>query len=37
MTTRSKRRASRGESFAELYARTHGDRIWGRYFQLFPD
>ena len=37
MTTRSKRRASRGESFAELYARTHGDRIWSRYFELFPD
>ncbi|MDB5294186.1 MAG: hypothetical protein JWO31_169 [Phycisphaerales bacterium] len=37
MTTRSKREASRGEPFAELYARSHGDRIWARYFDLFPD
>jgi hypothetical protein len=37
MTTRSKRRASRGERFAELYARTHGDFIWSRYFAVFPE
>ena len=36
MTTRSRRRASRGERFAEVYARTNGDRIWSRYFELFP-
>jgi hypothetical protein len=36
MTTRSQRRASRGERFAELYARTHADHIWSRYFELFP-
>jgi hypothetical protein len=36
MTTRSRRRASRGEHFAELYARTHADYIWSRYFELFP-
>jgi hypothetical protein len=36
MTTKSKRRSSRGERFAELYARSHGDFIWSRYFELFP-
>ncbi len=36
MTTRSKYRASRGEKFAELYARTHAELIWSRYFELFP-
>jgi hypothetical protein len=36
MTTRSRRRASRGEHFAEVYARTHADSIWARYFELFP-
>ena len=36
MTTRSRRRASRGEHFAELYARTHADYIWARYFEVFP-
>jgi hypothetical protein len=36
MTTRSRRRASRGEGFAEVYARSHGDFIWSRYFELFP-
>jgi hypothetical protein len=35
MTTRSQRRSSRGERFAEQYARTHGDQIWSRYFELF--
>jgi hypothetical protein len=35
MTTRSRRQASRGERFAEEYARTHGDLIWSRYFELF--
>src|SRR4051794_4373893 len=28
MTTRSKRRASRGEGFAERYARSYADVIW---------
>lgn len=37
MTTRSKRRSARGERFAELYARTHGDDIWGQYVRRFPD
>lgn len=32
MTTRSQHRASRGESFAEAYARRNGDLIWSRYF-----
>ena len=36
MTTRSKKKSSRGESFAELYARTNADFIWSRYFTLFP-
>ena len=36
MTTRSKKRSSRGESFAELYARSHADLIWSRYFALLP-
>ena len=36
MTTRSKRRASRGEHFAEVYANTHAELIWSRYFTLFP-
>src|SRR3954447_3143258 len=36
MTTRSRRRASRGEHFAELYARTNGDYIWSSYFKQFP-
>ena len=31
MSTRSKRRASRGEGFAERYALAYGDRIWERY------
>jgi hypothetical protein len=35
MTTRSKKRASRGEGYAETYARTHGDRIWNRYCDVF--
>ena len=37
MTTRSKRRASRGEHFAEVYARAHGDHVWSRYFEVFPE
>jgi hypothetical protein len=32
MTTRSQLRASRGEEFAESYARAHADIIWKRYF-----
>jgi hypothetical protein len=36
MTTRYKRRSSRGEDFAEQYARTNGDHIWSGYFELFP-
>jgi hypothetical protein len=36
MTTRSQRRASRGEHFAEIYARSHAEVVWARYFQLNP-
>lgn len=36
MTTQSQRRSSRGERFAELYARTHAHFIWSRYFESFP-
>jgi len=36
MTTRSQRRASRGEHFAEIYARAYGERIWSAYFNAFP-
>jgi hypothetical protein len=36
MTTRSQRKPSRGERFAELYARGHGDMIWQQYFEIFP-
>jgi hypothetical protein len=35
MCTHSKRQASRGEKFAEMYARTHADYIWSRYLELF--
>jgi len=37
MTTRCRRKASRGESFAELYARSHADHIWSKYFEVLPD
>jgi hypothetical protein len=36
MTTRSQVRPSRGEGFAERYARSNGDRVWARYFEVFP-
>jgi hypothetical protein len=35
MTTRSQRRAARGESFAEDYARRHEARIWTSYLRRF--
>ncbi len=35
MTTRSRNRAARGESYAELYATRHADRIWGSYEAAF--
>ena len=35
MTTRSQRRASRGESFAEAYAFEHEALIWDRYHREF--
>lgn len=35
MTTKSKRRASRGEGFAERYALNYADRIWKRYLEEF--
>ena len=35
MTTRSKRQASRGESYAESYARRHEQLIWNRYQEVF--
>jgi hypothetical protein len=39
VTTRSRRRACRGEGFAERYAFECEDRIWDRYMQVFgfPD
>ena len=33
MTTRSKRYASRGETYAEQYARRYSDVIWNRYLE----
>ena len=35
MTTRSKIRASRGESYAEEYAKRYTDQIWTRYLDTF--
>ena len=35
MTTKSKRKAARGESFAETYALKYADRLWADYFQEF--
>ncbi len=35
MTTRSKRRSSRGESFAEDYANQYAATIHQRYFDTF--
>jgi hypothetical protein len=35
MTTRSKRRSSRGERFAERYAIEYADRIWESYLNEF--
>lgn len=35
MTTRSKRRSSRGEDFAERYPLDYADRIWDRYLNEF--
>ena len=35
MTTKSKVRASRGESYAEAYALRHEAAIWGRYQEAF--
>ncbi len=37
MTTRSQRAPSRGEGYAESYARLHESLIWDRYFQVFPE
>jgi hypothetical protein len=34
MTTRTQRRASRGERYAEAYANRHGDFLWDRYAAL---
>ena len=36
MTTRSQRRASRGEGFAEIYARSRAEAVWARYFEVNP-
>ncbi len=36
ITTKSKRRASRGEDYAEEYARRYEQIIWHRYFEVFP-
>jgi hypothetical protein len=35
MTTRSQRRASRGEGYAEEYSRRHAAEIWDDYFEAF--
>ncbi len=35
MTTKSKRRSSRGEGYAERYALDYADRIWERYLDEF--
>jgi hypothetical protein len=35
MTTRSRRRASRGENFAETYARQYEAQIWSSYLETF--
>lgn len=35
ITTKSKRRASRGESYAEEYAKKYTDEIWTRYLETF--
>ena len=35
MTTRSMSTASRGESYAEEYAKMHTDQIWNRYLDTF--
>ncbi len=35
MTTRSKRRASRGEGYAEEYANKYVEQIWDDYFKVF--
>ena len=35
MTTKSKLRASRGESYAEAYARAYTDRLWSKYQEVF--
>jgi hypothetical protein len=36
MATGSRRRASRGERYAEIFARTNGDFIGDEYFKAFP-
>lgn len=36
MTTKSKVRSSRGEGFAEKYARENERLIWDRYLRVFP-
>ncbi len=36
MTTRSQKQASRGESYAEEYARLHEATLWRDYFRAFP-
>lgn len=35
MTTKTKRRAARGESYAEKYALEHSDKLWESYFKQF--
>jgi hypothetical protein len=35
MTTKSKSQASRGESYAEEYAKRYTDQIWTRYLETF--
>ena len=36
MTTRSGKQASRGESYAEAYARQYEQKIWENYLRAFP-
>ena len=35
MTTKSKLRTARGESYAEAYAKAYTDRIWSQYQEVF--
>lgn len=36
ITTQSQKKAARGESYAEAYARKYGDLVWERFTKNFP-